>query len=105
MAVVRHHAYALLGVELGQLLRVIGAFDRLLEGFDRDRWVFPLHVVAECPLLGRVPGALAVIGDDPVLGVQFAEVIGQALRDDHVCRVKPVGFVLPPGEEEKLPVQ
>lgn len=36
MAVVRDRADSLLCIQLGELLGVLGAFDRLLEGFDRN---------------------------------------------------------------------
>ncbi|MDT4863186.1 hypothetical protein FQZ97_978800 [compost metagenome] len=80
MAVVRQLADPLAGVQFGELLGVVGAFDRLLEGFGRRRRVFPLHVVAEGLLLGGVPGLLAFVQRDAVLGLQFGEVLGQALR-------------------------
>ena len=98
-------ADALSCIQLGELLGVVGTFDRLLECFSRYRRVLPFHVVAEGLLLGAVPGALAWGRDDPVLGVQFVEVVGQALGQHHVGRVKAVGLVVPPTEEKELPVE
>ncbi|MNY70257.1 hypothetical protein D3C86_2083530 [compost metagenome] len=87
------------------MLGVVGTLDRLLECLGRDRRVFPLHVVAEGLFLGAVPGALAWVGDDPVLGTQVVEILGESVRDQDVGRVQPVQRIAPPTEEEELPVQ
>ncbi|MNZ35246.1 hypothetical protein D3C78_526380 [compost metagenome] len=105
VAVVGQLADTLGGVEPGELLGVVRALDRLLECLGRDRRVLTLHVVAEGLFLGGVPGALAWIGNDPVFCDQVVKILGQAVRDQDVGRVKPVQRIPPPAEEEELPVQ